>query len=112
MPRSELYPVKKIVGFDQQMIAAIDKWRSKQRPIPNASEAIRQLVGHALSSQPGGRRSAAATKSASDMAGRAIDELADTSAPSKERASRKKQLLKGPKEFRAMTAKPRKGKRS
>ena len=44
MPRPELYPVKKIVGFDQQMIDAIEIWRGKQRPIPNASEAIRWLV--------------------------------------------------------------------
>jgi Arc/MetJ-type ribon-helix-helix transcriptional regulator len=112
MPRPELYPVKKIVGFDPDMIAAIDKWRSKQKPVPNASEAIRQLVGHALSSQSSKRRSAAATKTASAMAERAIDRLADTSAPSKEQASRKKRLLEGPKEFRAMIANPRKGKRS
>jgi hypothetical protein len=44
MPRPELYPVKKIVGFDHQIIDAIEKWRGKQRPIPNASEAIRKLV--------------------------------------------------------------------
>jgi hypothetical protein len=26
------------------MIEAIDKWRAKQRPIPNVSDAIRQLI--------------------------------------------------------------------
>jgi hypothetical protein len=44
MPRPELYPVKKVVGFDQKMIDAVEKWRAKQKPIPNASEAIRRLV--------------------------------------------------------------------
>jgi hypothetical protein len=109
MPRPELYPVKKIVGFDQAMIDDVEKWRAKQRPIPNVSEAIRQLVGQALSSaKPGGRRSAAATKGASTMAGRAIDKLADRSAPDKEQASRKRRLLQGPKEFREIRANARK----
>jgi hypothetical protein len=44
MPRPELFPVKKVVGFDQDMIAAIDKWRRRQPDMPNASEAIRRLV--------------------------------------------------------------------
>ena len=35
MPRPELYPVKKIIGFSQEMLDAIEKWRAKQRPIPN-----------------------------------------------------------------------------
>jgi hypothetical protein len=109
MPRPELYPVKKIVGFDEAMIAAIDKWRSKQTPIPNVSEAIRQLVGEALSgAKPSGKHSAAATESASAMAARTIDRLADKSAPDGEQASRKRRLLQGPKEFREMIAKPRK----
>lgn len=44
MPRPELYPVKKVVGFTEAMLEAIDKWRAKQRPIPNVSDAIRELV--------------------------------------------------------------------
>jgi hypothetical protein len=44
MPRPELFPVKKVVGFDQSMIDAIENWRAKQKPIPNVSEAIRRLV--------------------------------------------------------------------
>jgi hypothetical protein len=44
MPRSELFPVKKVVGFDQNMIDAIDAWRAEQKPLPNVSEAIRRLV--------------------------------------------------------------------
>jgi hypothetical protein len=44
MPRPQLFPVKKVVGFDQEMIDAIEKWRAKQKPLPNVSEAIRRLV--------------------------------------------------------------------
>ena len=39
---------------------------------------------------------------------RALDRLADRSAPDEEQASRKKRLLQGPKEFREMRAKSRK----
>jgi hypothetical protein len=107
MPRPELYPVKKIVGFDQRMIDAIEKWRSKQKPIPNVSEAIRQLVGQALSSAKlRGKLSTDSAVTASAMAGRAIDGLADKSAPDVEQASRKRRLLQGPKEFREMLARP------
>ena len=44
MPRPELFPVKKVIGFDQEMLDAIDGWRRRQTPIPSVSEAIRQLV--------------------------------------------------------------------
>jgi len=44
MPRPQLFPVKKVVGFDREMIDAIDNWRTKQKPLPNVSEAIRRLV--------------------------------------------------------------------
>jgi hypothetical protein len=44
MPRPELYPVKKVVGFNVVLLDAIEKWRAKQRPIPNLSDAIRQLI--------------------------------------------------------------------
>jgi hypothetical protein len=44
MSRPELYPVRKLVAFNQLAIDGIEKWRSKQKPIPNVSEAIRRLV--------------------------------------------------------------------
>jgi hypothetical protein len=44
MPRPEIYPVKKMIGFTASMLDVIDKWRAKQRPIPNVSDAIRQLI--------------------------------------------------------------------
>ena len=43
MSRPTLYPVKKVVGFDQEMLDAIEKWRAKQKPIPNVSDAVRRL---------------------------------------------------------------------
>jgi len=101
MPRPELYPVKKVVGFDQAMIDAIEKWRAKQKPIPNVSEAIRGLVELGLAStqptRPFGKKAA---YKASKLAGREIDRLGDQSATDDERESRKRRLLKGPKEFR------------
>lgn len=48
MPRPEVYPVKKMVGFSTDMLDAIEKWRAKQRPIPNVSDAIRQLIESGL----------------------------------------------------------------
>jgi hypothetical protein len=51
MARPELYPVKKVIGFDQMMIDAIEKWRAKQRPIPSVSDAIRQLIEKGLKSR-------------------------------------------------------------
>jgi Holliday junction resolvase len=48
MPRPQLYPVKKVIGFDRTQLSAIEKWRRRQDPIPNVSEAIRKLVTFGL----------------------------------------------------------------
>jgi hypothetical protein len=50
MPRPELYPIKKVIGFDHGMLADVDQWRAKQKPIPTVSEAIRRLVEAGLKS--------------------------------------------------------------
>lgn len=50
--------------------------------------------------QPITQRSPKAASKASDMAGQQIDKLGDASATNEERQSRKRRLLKGPKEFR------------
>jgi Arc/MetJ-type ribon-helix-helix transcriptional regulator len=93
MPRPQLFPVKKVVGFDQEMIDAIDKWRVKQKPLPNVSEAIRRLVELGLTVKSAARPTAKAAARAAELAAKAIDKHADTSAPSAER-------LKGPSVFR------------
>lgn len=51
MGRPELYPIKKLVRFDEAMVAAIDIWRKKQKPAPNVNEAIRRLVELGLKSK-------------------------------------------------------------
>jgi hypothetical protein len=56
MPRPQIYPVKKVVGFDQAMLDAIEKWRAKQKPIPNVSDAIRRLVELGLTVKTAVRR--------------------------------------------------------
>jgi hypothetical protein len=100
MPRPDLNPVKKIVGFDRHMIDAIENWRGKQRPIPDLAEAIRRLVESGLASaRRAGVRGKKAAK-ASEMAGREIDRLGDPLATDEERQLRKRRLIKGPKEFR------------
>ena len=47
-PDLNFTPVKKVIGFDQAQLSAIDKWRRRQDPIPTVSEAIRKLVAVGL----------------------------------------------------------------
>jgi hypothetical protein len=42
--RPETHPIKKVIGFTDEMIEAVEEWRAKQKPVPNLSEAIRRLV--------------------------------------------------------------------
>ena len=72
--RSCAWGLLAFITVDHQMIDAIEKWRGKQRPIPNASEAIRRAV----------LRTKKATD-ASEMAGQEIDRLGDPSATDEER---------------------------
>lgn len=44
MARPELYPSKKLIGFDQETIDAVENWRREQTPIPNYSEAVRTIL--------------------------------------------------------------------
>lgn len=47
--RPALFPNKKIIGFSDEQVAAVEEWRREQTPIPNFSEAIRRLVEKGLS---------------------------------------------------------------
>ena len=49
--RPKTHPVKKVLGFTEEMIAAVESWRAKQQPVPNLSEAIRRLVELGLKSK-------------------------------------------------------------
>ena len=42
--RPESHPVKKVIGFTEEMLADVEAWRAKQMPVPNLSEVIRRLV--------------------------------------------------------------------
>ena len=84
----------------EEMTAAIDRWAERNGAL-SRSEAIRRLVEFILkikrSARPIGEKAAS---KAAELAGKAIDRLGDPSVTDDERASRKRRLLKGPKEFR------------
>ena len=46
--RPELYPTKKLIGFDDAMLVRIEEWRGQQNPVPNLSDAIRALIEKGL----------------------------------------------------------------
>ncbi len=101
MPRPELYPVKKVIGFNNTMLEAVEKWRAKQKPIPTVSDAIRRLVEIGIGSTKIARRAMKdGAPTARDLAAVQIDRLVDSSAHPEEQATRKRRLLKGPEEFR------------
>ena len=101
MPRTELYPIKKMIGFADAQLIAIDKWRRRQIPIPSVSEAIRLLIDQALAAAPSARQlSKDAKRKAAELASREIDRLGNLPADNDERARRKRRLIKGPRELR------------
>ena len=89
------------VRLSPEVGTAVDQWATKQDDKPSRSEAIRRLVELGLTvktkSAPSERQRAALA----DLAAKAIDSLT-IAAPDDEKASRKRRLLKGPEEFRAV----------
>lgn len=87
------------VRLPHELTSGVDAWAAKHEI--SRSEAIRRLVELGLASATTGRaKKSAASPKPSELAGAAIDKLADTTAPTDERASRERRLLKGPEEFR------------
>ena len=84
-----------------RFLQAVDGWREREDDKPSRPAAIIRLaeLGLAMSGSMS-RTNAKAASKASAMAGQEIDRLVDQSLPVGERASRKRRLLKGPKEFR------------
>jgi hypothetical protein len=80
----------------------VDAWADHQADKPLLSEAIRRLLEKALAGTRAPRQpSKGAARKATEMAAREIDRvLVDQPATREERASRKRRLLSGPKEFR------------
>lgn len=48
MARPEKFPIKKLIGFDQDLMDALDSYRRDQEAIPNISEAIRDILTDSL----------------------------------------------------------------
>jgi hypothetical protein len=98
-----VYPVS-AVRLPPEISAGVDAWASNQSDKPARSEAIRRLVELGLAagtkSLPRQRRQATSGGRAKELASKAIDKLSDSLATTVDQASRKRQLLKGPKEFR------------
>jgi Arc/MetJ-type ribon-helix-helix transcriptional regulator len=86
-----------------EMLSKIMAWAEAQDDKPNKAEAIRRLLQQALANSGSTRRlSPRAQAKAAEMAAKAIERGADPSATLEERESRKRRLLKGPKEFRGI----------
>lgn len=89
-------------------MASIEGWiKAQPKPKPSRPEAIRRLAQLGLAASASARphnppHNPKTRAKAADMAGEAIDRHADQSASSAEQASRKRRLLKGPKEFREL----------
>jgi len=92
----------------EEFLRSVDKWRRKQEDRPSRAEAISRLVelGLAGTIAPA-PRSEGSRRKAANMATRRIDDLVDQAATDEERASRKRRLLSGPKEFRDLRKKRR-----
>ena len=86
------------VQLPAKLTAAIDKW-AEGKGIASRTEAIRRLLELGLASSKPGRNLEAAPK-ALELAAQELDKLIDPSTPNEERKTRKRRLLRGPKEFR------------
>jgi hypothetical protein len=95
-----------LVRLQAAPLDRVDNWRRHQADLPGRPEAIRRLVelglGNAQIVKPPSKKS---VSKSSAMAGEQIDRLQHGQAITPdEQASRKRRLLKGPKEFRDMRA--------
>jgi len=88
------------IRLSKELRETVDKWAVRQDDQPGRSEAIRRLVELGLTVKSAARPTAKAAARAAELAAKAIDKHADTSAPSAEREFRKNKLLKGPNAFR------------
>jgi hypothetical protein len=94
------------VRLPPELKSKVGMWANRQRDKPSLSKAIRQLLEKALAGTAAPSQSdKGRTRLAANLAAREIDQLGDQSATGEERASRKRRLLSGPKEFRDMRRK-------
>jgi hypothetical protein len=103
MPKPVKLATKLEVGFENDQVRLIDERRHKQADRPTRSAAVRLLVAQALAgSLRSGRTNPKSASKATVMAAREVNRLVDPSVPAGERAKRKRRLVKGPSEFRAI----------
>jgi hypothetical protein len=89
------------------LLTRIDEWSAKHGDKITRQEAMRRLIVHGLDAAAPvthAQTSPKAAAKASKLAGQMIDMLGDGTAPIEEREKRKRQLVKGPSEFREIRA--------
>jgi aspartyl/asparaginyl beta-hydroxylase (cupin superfamily) len=94
----------------KQFLKSVDKWRARQPDKPSRAEAIRRLVERGLAGSKSAKPHDESSVEGIQMAAHVIDRLLDQSATVDERESRKRKLIKGPKEFRDIRSNPSKAK--
>ena len=99
-------PKRAAITLGASFLKSVDEWRRKQRDHPSRAVAIRRLAerGGLASSIIPRWRSKGSRRKAAEMAGQEIDSLGDQATTNEERARRKRQLIKGPREFREIRA--------
>jgi hypothetical protein len=89
------------VRMTEEFQSEIKAWARKQPDHPALAAAIRRLVELGLTVKTKAKHSSAAgADRAKQLATKAVEKMIDSSVPSEERAQRRRQLTKGPSEFR------------
>ena len=87
------------IRLSDEFIATVDAW-AEDRGVTR-SEAIRRLVELGLTVKTKAKQPAPARAArAKELAAKAIEKIIDPAAPPEQRAQRRRQLTKGPSEFR------------
>jgi hypothetical protein len=94
-----------MVRVPPDLLKPLDQWiKDQPKPRPSRPEAVRLALNDWLTGlglvNIGARPSAANVAESAQIASQTIDDIQDPAAPPAEQAKRKRQLLKGPREFR------------
>jgi hypothetical protein len=89
------------VRLQSSQLSALDRWIARQESAPTRPEAIRQLMDFALSGSESDRpTSKAMAEKAAELANQAIETATGKSQSAEEQQTRKRTLIRGPREFR------------
>src|SRR5260370_15704726 len=89
------------IRLSDALMTKIETWAGLQGDGPGRSEAIRRLVELGLTIKTKAKQPAPARAArAKELAAKAIEKIIDPAAPPEQRAQRRRQLTKGPSEFR------------